>query len=101
EGVMQDTHWASGLFGYFPSYALGNIYGGQMLEKMAGDIPDYKKQVAKGSFKEIKEWLTKNVHGYGNLYDPADLIKVITGDELRIEPFFNYLDEKFSKLYGY
>ncbi len=101
EGVMQDTHWAGGAFGYFPSYALGNIYGGQMLEKMAVEIPDYKDCISKGSFKEINSWLVDNVHKYGNLYDPADFIKVITGDELRIEPFLNYLDDKYSKLYGY
>ena len=101
EGVMQDTHWAGGAFGYFPSYALGNIYGGQMLEKMAVDIPDYKDHIAKGSFEEVKGWLVDNVHKYGNLYDPADLIKMITGDELSIEPFLDYLDDKYSKLYGY
>jgi carboxypeptidase Taq len=72
-----------------------------MLEKMAVEIPDYKDYISKGSFKEIKSWLEDNVHKYGNLYDPADLIKVITGDELRIEPFLTYLDEKYSKLYGY
>lgn len=101
EGVMQDTHWAGGAFGYFPSYALGNIYGGQMLEKIAAEIPDYKGYIARGSFKEIKGWMGENVHKHGNLYDPADLIKVITGDELRIDPFLDYLDEKYSKLYGY
>ena len=101
EGVMQDTHWAGGLYGYFPSYALGNIYGGQMLEKIAAEIPGYKDYIAKGSFKEIKGWMVENVHKYGNLYDPADLIKVITGYDLRIEPFIDYLDEKYSKLYGY
>ena len=101
EGVMQDTHWAGGAFGYFPSYALGNIYGGQMLEKIAAEISDYKGYIARGSFKEIKGWMGENVHKHGNLYDPADLIKVITGDELRIDPFLDYLDEKYSKLYGY
>ncbi len=101
EGVMQDTHWASGAFGYFPSYALGNIYGGQMLEKMAQDIPYYKEKIVEGSFAEMRNWLSENVHKYGNLYDAADLIKVITGDELRIEPFLNYLNEKYSNLYGY
>jgi len=101
EGVMQDTHWAGGAFGYFPSYALGNIYGGQMLEKMVRDIPDYKEKIAIGSFAEMGAWLTENVHKYGNLYDAADLIKIVTGNGLRIEPFLNYLDEKYSNLYGY
>ncbi len=98
---MQDTHWASGAFGYFPSYALGNIYGGQILDKMAGDIPDYKEKIAEGSFSEMGGWLAENVHKYGNLYDAADLIKIMTGNGLRIEPFLNYLDKKYSNLYGY
>jgi carboxypeptidase Taq len=101
EGVMQDTHWASGAFGYFPSYALGNIYGGQILEKLAGDLPNYKEMIAEGSFTEMGGWLAENVHKYGNLYDAADLIKIVTGNGLRIEPFLNYLNDKYSKLYGY
>ena len=101
EGVMQDTHWAGGSFGYFPSYALGNIYGGMMLEKMAADIPDYREKFAGGSLSEVNAWLVENVHRHGKLHDPGDLMKMITGSELRIEPFMGYLDEKYSKLYGY
>lgn len=101
EGVMQDTHWASGLFGYFPSYALGNIYSGQILTALEKDIPNWRKQVAKGNFKNAKQWLIKNVHTQGNLYDPADLIKKLTGEKLRVKPYLEYLNEKYSNLYGF
>jgi carboxypeptidase Taq len=101
EGVMQDTHWAGGSFGYFPSYALGNLYGGQMLVTMEKDLPDWRKRVASGSFSEVKGWLAEHVHRYGNLHDPADLIKIISGEELTNGPFLRYLDDKFSRLYGY
>ena len=101
EGVMQDTHWASGLFGYFPSYALGNIYSGQLLAKMQKDIPEWKAQLAEGNFKQIKQWLIKNVHSYGNLYDPADLIRIITGEEINVEHYLRYLNEKYARLYGF
>jgi carboxypeptidase Taq len=101
EGVMQDTHWASGLYGYFPSYALGNIYSGQILNAMEKDIPHWRKQLTKGNFKDIKQWLVKNVHQHGNVYDPADLIKKITGKELDVKPYLNYLNDKYSKLYGF
>jgi len=101
EGVMQDTHWASGLYGYFPSYALGNIYSGQILAEMQKDWPNWRKQLEKGDFKNVKEWLTKNVHSYGNLYDPADLIKKITGKGLDFKPYLNYLNEKYRSLYGF
>jgi carboxypeptidase Taq len=101
EGVMQDTHWASGLFGYFPSYALGNIYSGQILAALEKEIPQWRQQLSTGIFKNIKHWLVKSVHSYGNLYDPADLIKKITGTELNVKPYINYLNHKYSILYGF
>ncbi len=101
EGVMQDTHWASGSYGYFPSYALGNIYSGQLLSVLEKELPDWRKQLTKGNFKDIKQWLVKNVHSRGYLYDPADLIKKITGEELKVKPYLDYLTDKYSKLYGF
>jgi carboxypeptidase Taq len=101
EGAMQDTHWASGLFGYFPSYALGNIYDGIWVSKLNKDIPDWRQEIEKGNFANIKAWLTENVYGYANLYDPEDLVKHVTGKGLAVEPFIAYFDEKFSRIYGY
>jgi carboxypeptidase Taq len=101
EGVMQDTHWAGGSFGYFPSYALGNIYDGVWLTKLNKDLPDWRQRIKAGSFKETKKWLTDNVYGYGNLYDPEDLVKEVTGKGLVVKPFIDYLDAKFGAIYGY
>jgi carboxypeptidase Taq len=101
EGVMQDTHWASGLYGYFPSYALGNIYSGQILEAMQKKLPNWQTQLTKGDFKNIKNWLVQNVHSFGNLYDTPELIKKISGKGLNVEPYLNYLNEKYSKLYSF
>lgn len=101
EGVMQDTHWASGAFGYFPSYALGNIYSGQLLATIDKDIPNWKKQLQKGKFGLTKQWLIKNVHSYGDLYGPLELIKKITGKELNVKPYLSYLNEKYSELYNF
>jgi carboxypeptidase Taq len=101
EGVMQDTHWASGLYGYFPSYALGNIYSGQILAAMERDLKNWKEQIAKGNIKTVKEWLIKNVHSYGNIYDPEELIRKITGKGLTVKPYLNYLNAKYSRLYGF
>jgi carboxypeptidase Taq len=101
EGVMQDTHWASGLYGYFPSYALGNIYSGQILARIKEDIQDWRSQLAQGNLKNVKGWLGKNVHGLGDLYDPAELIEKMTGKKLDAKPYFEYLEEKYSALYGF
>jgi carboxypeptidase Taq len=101
EGVMQDTHWASGYYGYFPSYALGNIYSGQLLAALEKDVQNWQNQLSQGNLKDIKAWLNKNVHSYGNLYDPADLIQKITGKELEAKPYLGYLREKYNKLYNF
>ena len=101
EGVMQDTHWAAGLFGYFPSYALGNIYDGIWLKKLEKDLPEWKQHIANGSFGETKEWLRENVYRYGNLYDPEDLVEHVTGSKLVVKPFIDYLEKKFQAIYGY
>jgi len=98
EGVMQDTHWASGSFGYFPSYALGNIYSGQMLSTLIKEIPEWKNQISMGNFKQIKEWLVENVYRYGNQFDPYDLLRNITGNEVNVNPYLDYLDDKFSNI---
>jgi len=101
EGVMQDTHWAGGLYGYFPSYALGNIYGGMFLKKLKRDAPTWKRELKKGNFQPVKGWLVENIHSKGNLYDPADLVKEVTGENLTVKPFINYLEKKYAKVYGF
>ncbi len=101
EGVMQDTHWASGYYGYFPSYALGNIYGGMFLKKLRRDAPGWRKEIRRGNFQPVKKWLVDNIHAKGNLLDPADLAKEVTGENLTVKPFIGYLEKKFGKIYGF
>ncbi|MHA2153116.1 MAG: carboxypeptidase M32 [Candidatus Thorarchaeota archaeon] len=100
-GVLQDTHWASGYFGYFPSYALGNIYDGMLLERLNKDVPDWLSKVEKGDLLPSLEWMAKHVHIESALYDPADLIEKITGSKLTAEPFLNYVENKYSTIFGF
>lgn len=101
EGVLQDVHWSDGSFGYFPSYALGNLYGAQMLHKMTKDVPGIYEEIGKGNLQPVHKWLKENVHEYANLYDPSDLIKKITGEELKAKYFLKYLDDKYKEIYKY
>ncbi|MFX0084640.1 MAG: carboxypeptidase M32 [Candidatus Hodarchaeota archaeon] len=101
EGVMQDTHWPAGYFGYFPSYVLGNIYNGQMLNVIRKEIPDYKDLIKKGDLKPIIDWLIEKVHKPSNLYDPPELMKRISGEEINPKYFTEYLAEKFSGIYHF
>ncbi len=101
EGVMQDTHWASGLYGYFPSYALGNIYSGQIVAAITRANPDWRQELAKGNLKPVNDWLKENIHSKGDLYDPEELIRLATGCSLNSEQYLHYLNEKYSNLYGF
>ncbi len=100
EGVMQDTHWASGLYGYFPSYALGNIYDGQILAALTAAQPNWRTEVGQGNLGAVNTWLKENIHSRGDLYDPEELIQLATGNTLDSAPFIAYLNEKYSRLYG-
>lgn len=94
QGVLQDVHWAYGSFGYFPSYALGNLYGAQLLHQMKKEF-DFDKELAKGNLAKVHAFLKDEVHEYGSLYLPADLIKKVTGEELNPKYFIDYLKEKY------
>jgi len=101
EGVMQDTHWASGYFGYFPSYALGNIYSGMWLDRLEKDVPEWRQRIGRGDFAAVRDWLRQSVHSKANLYDPEELVQVITGQSLKVGPFMDYLNRKYGRLYGF
>ena len=94
-------HWSDGSFGYFPSYALGNLYGAQMLNVMVKDVPDVYEQIEKGNLDPVHQWLKKNVHECADLYDPSDLIKKISGEELQAKYFLDYLNKKYKDIYNY
>jgi len=98
EGVLQDVHWSHGSFGYFPSYALGNLYGLQFFKKLKSDIPNFEGLTAKGDFKPIHGWLSGNIHKWGRRLEPAELLKKVTGESLSVEPFLNYIEGKYTRL---
>jgi len=100
EGVMQDTHWAGGSYGYFPSYAWGNIYGGQLVKAMDKDIPDWKTQLATGNVQSITQWSIDNIHAPAGLFDPVELLQQVTGTSPSAEPFIEYLKAKYSRLFN-
>ncbi|MDR2070445.1 MAG: carboxypeptidase M32 [Treponema sp.] len=100
EGVLQDVHWSMGSFGYFPSYALGNLYGLQFLKKLRQDLPGYEEDIARGSFAAIRQWLRENIYTWGRRLDPADLLFKVTGENLSVSPFLEYIEAKYTELYG-
>ena len=100
QGVLQDVHWSEGLFGYFPTYALGNLVASQLWEKIEEDIPDIIQQIETAQFSKLLGWLRENVHQYGAKFEPMELLEQITGSGLSAEPYLGYLRAKFGEIYG-
>lgn len=99
-GVLQDTHWSCGLLGYFPTYALGNLYAAQFFHQAHQDLPDLQAQIAQGAFGPLKTWLNEKIHARGARVTASELVEEVTGAALRTDCFINYLQEKFGALYG-
>ena len=97
QGVLQDVHWSIGSIGYFPTYTLGNILSGQLLEAINKDIPLLDSQLAQGEFSKLLEWLQIHIYNYGRLYKQEELVVKATGKPLQTAPYLNYLRHKFEK----
>ena len=99
-GVLQDVHWAVGLFGYFPTYALGNVYAGCLNRAMRDALPDLDTALREGDATPAVEWLRENVHRHGRLIPAAQLIEQASGEDVSAEPLLDYLEEKFGGIYA-
>jgi carboxypeptidase Taq len=97
-GVLQDIHWSHGTLGYFPTYTLGNIYAAQLYAKAKSEMPNLEESFSKGDFKELLEWLRKNVHQEGSRYYPEELIKKVTGEGLNSQHLIDYLKTKAGNI---
>lgn len=99
-GCLQDVHWSVGLFGYFPTYSLGNVYAGCLYETLSAAQPDLAGQLATGNLAPATRWLKDNVQTHGGLYEPREVITRASGTAPGPEALLGYLEKKFSGIYG-
>jgi carboxypeptidase Taq len=95
-GVLQDMHWSIGLFGYFPTYQLGNIVSVQIWEVAQRELGDLEEQFARGEFGPLRAWLREHIYRHGSVYPPRELLERVTGSQLDPEPYLRYLQTKFA-----
>ena len=98
-GVLQDVHWAAGLIGYFPTYALGNLIAGQLFERARADLPDLDVQIAAGDLHALREWLREHVHRHGAKFSTSELLDRLVGGPIAVGPFVDYLKAKLGQVY--
>ncbi len=99
-GLLQDIHWSAGLFGYFATYTLGNVYAGCLHEALRAAVPDLDDQLAAGDLAAATGWLGANVQRTGGLHEPEETIRRATGHAPGVEPLLDYLENKFGAIYG-
>lgn len=98
-GCLQDIHWSGGLLGYFPTYALGNLYAAQFYAAAEKELGDLSAQFAQGEFAPLKNWLNEKIHRHGRKYPARRLVEKVTGKPLSHVPFIQHLAAKYTELY--
>jgi carboxypeptidase Taq len=101
KGVLQDIHWSGGMFGYFPTYSLGNLYAAQFFNTLEQDVSEWRKQVERGRFQSIIDWLKTNIHKHARVYPAQELCTRVTGESLNPRYLLEYLVKKFGDIYGF
>ncbi|MFB6129775.1 MAG: carboxypeptidase M32 [Salinigranum sp.] len=100
EGCLQDIHWSHGSFGYFPTYSLGSVLAAQLFAAAERDVVDLEAKIRAGEFDPLREWLTENVHRYGQRYETNELVRKATGEDFSADAFVDYVTGKYGDLYG-
>jgi carboxypeptidase Taq len=99
EGCLQDIHWSSPNFGYFPTYTLGNLYAAQFYQAALSQEPRLEQELSRGETNGLLQWLRHHIHRHGRKFLPGELVRQVTGRPLSHEPFVHYVTEKFSAIY--
>ncbi len=99
-GAMQDVHWAAGLLGYFPTYALGNLYAAQFFAAAERDLGDLQAMFSRGEFSPLLGWLRTRIHSQGMRHRADELVREVTGQPLEPDHLVAYLGKKYGELYG-
>jgi carboxypeptidase Taq len=100
EGCLQDIHWSGGLVGYFPTYALGNMYAAQFFETAQEQLGSLDAMFREGEFQPLRNWLNEKIHRHGKRYPANRLVQVVTGRPLSAAPLVKHLQFKFGALYS-
>ncbi|HWC26174.1 MAG TPA: carboxypeptidase M32 [Solirubrobacteraceae bacterium] len=98
-GVLQDVHWAEGMIGYFPTYAIGNVLAAQLWRAARADLPDLDAELSRGEMGALRVWLRERIHRHGRLLMPAELVEQAVGGPLDPAPLIAHLHAKYGALY--
>ncbi len=93
-------NWSSGMIGYFPTYALGNLISAQLWEKVNDDIPNLREQIRGGMFDDLTIWMREKIHRHGMKFEPQEMVARITGSKIDSAAYMCYLKVKYGEIYA-
>jgi carboxypeptidase Taq len=100
-GCLQDVHWYAGLIGgAFQGYTLGNVIAAQVYAAALRAHPEIPEEMTHGRFETLRGWLAANIYRHGRKYTAQQLVQSISGAEIGIEPYIQYLRSKYGELYS-
>ncbi|NMD38029.1 MAG: carboxypeptidase M32 [Christensenellaceae bacterium] len=98
-GILQDSHWAGGAFGYFPTYSIGSAYSSQIKNAIEKEF-SVNEAIQSGNISKITKWLNENIHKHGSMYDPKEILQLSCKEDFIPQYYFDYLNNKFKALYN-
>lgn len=99
-GCLQDIHWSDGLIGYFPTYCLGNLIASDLWLRIERELPELDSRIERGEFQPLLDWLSNNLYLHASRFEPKVLLEKVLGHGIRVRPFVEYLQKKYSSIYG-
>ncbi len=99
QGVLQDVHWSSGAFGYFPSYAIGNLLAAQLFQTAEEEAGPFDEAFSNGNFDPLLSWLRDRIHRKGKRHRTDELTEQVTGDPLQVDPFIEHVKSSYLPYY--
>lgn len=100
DGILQDIHWSQAIFGYFPTYTLGNLSASQLYEAACDELGDQEEAMARGEFEPLLQWMRGKIHSQGRRYDAGELIERATGKPRSPDALLTYLKDTTAAVYG-
>jgi carboxypeptidase Taq len=100
EGCLQDGHWAAGLFGYFPTYTIGNLFAAQLMARVRQELGDLDEPFAHGDFGGLLDWLRQHIYRHGSRLSAAELVEEVSGAKAGVGALVDSLRKRYGEAYG-
>lgn len=95
DGCLQDVHWPTGTFGYFPTYTIGAIAASQLFAEASARDSTLRSALARGDFGPLRAFAAKHVHAHGARFTTDEILERATRQRLNVESLLRHLRQRY------